>query len=39
MWSCRLNKIKSIELSKSIANSNPVAEGQVDQTFRQGLGL
>ena len=33
MWSCRLNKIKSSNFSKSITNSDQVAENQVLQTF------
>lgn len=33
MWSWWLNKIKSSNLSKSIANSNSLAEEQVDQTL------
>lgn len=33
MWSCRLNKIKSIRTKKSITNSASLAEGQDDQTF------
>ena len=33
MWSCRLNKIKSGNMKKSIANSETVAEEQVDQSF------
>ena len=33
MWSCRLNKIKSSNFSKSITNSDQVAEDQVLQTF------
>ncbi|MGN9714182.1 sensor histidine kinase [Acinetobacter variabilis] len=33
MWSCRLNQIKSSRTKKSITNSKPVAEVQVDQSF------
>ncbi|WP_407306724.1 sensor histidine kinase [Acinetobacter sp.] len=33
MWSCRLNKIKSIRTKKSITNSGSLAEGQDNQTF------
>ncbi len=34
MWSCRLNKIKSGRTKKSIANSTPIAEADL-QTFRE----
>lgn len=34
MWSCRLNKIKSSRTKKSIANSAPLAEADL-QTFRE----
>ena len=33
MWSCRLNKIKSIRTKNSITNSASLAEGQDNQTF------
>ncbi|MDK1684577.1 sensor histidine kinase [Acinetobacter terrestris] len=38
MWSCRLNKIKSIRTKKSITNSGSLAEGQDDQTFADTQG-
>ncbi|OAL77344.1 alginate biosynthesis protein [Acinetobacter sp. SFB] len=33
MWSCRLNKIKSIRTKNSITNSGSLAEGQDEQSF------
>ncbi len=38
MWSCRLNQIKSSRTKKSITNSKPVAEVQVDQSFTSPTG-
>lgn len=38
MWSCRLNQIKSSRTKKSITNSKPVAEVQVDQSFTSPAG-
>jgi len=38
MWSCRLNKIKSIRTKNSITNSGSLAEGQDDQTFADTQG-
>ncbi|MEK5756259.1 sensor histidine kinase [Acinetobacter variabilis] len=38
MWSCRLNQIKSSRTKKSITNSKPVAEVQVDQSFTSPSG-
>lgn len=38
MWSCRLNKIKSIRTKNSITNSGSLAEGQDDQTFAHTKG-
>jgi len=38
MWSCRLNRIKSIRTKKSITNSGSLAEGQDDQTFAHTQG-
>ncbi|AMW77636.1 alginate biosynthesis protein [Acinetobacter sp. TGL-Y2] len=35
MWSCRLNKIKSSNFDKSIANSTSLAEGLSNQTARK----
>ena len=35
MWSCRLNKIKSSNFDKSIANSASLAEGLSNQTARK----
>ena len=33
MWSCRLSKIKSGDLDKSITNSDSLAEEQANQTY------
>ena len=38
MWSCRLNQIKSSRTKKSITNSKPIAEVQVDQSFTSPTG-
>ncbi|TCH63243.1 histidine kinase [Acinetobacter sp. ANC 4862] len=38
MWSCRLNRIKSIRTKKSITNSGSLAEGQDEQSFADTQG-
>lgn len=38
MWSCRLNRIKSIRTKTSITNSGSLAEGQDEQSFADTQG-
>ena len=38
MWSCRLNRIKSIRTKNSITNSGSLAEGQDEQSFADTQG-